>query len=247
MRGRWTIATVAAALLASAPAADAQAPFDGAAYAFPVPDYVSTLVGTNTLDPAFTGKRRGGGKPNRPARVKHATRRQLASLRYAPTTTVTDGVYARVLDQAGPEVDPALLRTQLDAAKAQFRDVLHRVGWHADDLGDMAAFTFLQAYVTWYRNATVPKQGLPRLRQAVRDNLARQPQVRRLSDARKQEIAELLELRMILFLDQRNDAQAAGDSASVAIARGDVRDWATSVFGVDLNDVRLTARGLVGR
>jgi hypothetical protein len=242
------MATIAGAMLAGAPAAQGQSPLDGAAYAFPVPDYVSTLVGTNTLDPAFTNKRGSRGhKPKRPARVKHATRAQLATLAYKPSAAVTDGVDALVLDQAGPEVDPTVLRAQLDAARTQFRDVLHRVGWHADDLGDMAAFAFLQAYVTWHSNGTVPEKGLPRLRAAVRDNLARQAPVRRLSDARQQQIAEILELRMILFLDQRNDAQVAGDSASVAIARGDVRDWARSVFGVDLNDVRLTARGLVPR
>ena len=52
---------------------------------------------------------------------------------------------------------------------------------------------------------------------------------------------------MIFFLDARNDALALGDSAGVAIARGEIRDWSEVIFGVDVNEVRLTRRGLVER
>ena len=140
-----------------------------------------------------------------------------------------------------------VLSGQLDAAKTEFRKVLTGVGWSSRNLGDMAAFSLLQGYVTWRQVAKVPSEGLKALRREVRDNLALQKQVRRLSDARQQEIAEILELRVIFFLDARNDALALGDSAGVAIARGEIRDWTESIFGVDVNEVRLTRRGLVER
>jgi hypothetical protein len=234
---------VLAASLVLVCGARAQAPFDGSAYAFPVPDYVSTIVATNTLGPP--SGRSGTAKPKKRAQpVKHATRRQLRSLRYAPSPTVTQSVYQRVVDQVGAGVDPATLQGQLEAAKTQFRSVLAKLGWSPADLGDMAAFAFLQGYVTWRENGVVPQGALGPLRRQVRDDLARQRSVRRLSDARKQEIAEILELRTIFFLDSRNDAAAAGDSAGVTIARAQMREWIEDVYGVDVDDVKLTRHGV---
>jgi hypothetical protein len=207
-----------------------------------VPDYVSTIVATNTLGPP--AGRSGPQKYRKhPRPVKHATARQLRSLRYAPSANVTQSVYQRVVDQVGASVDPATLQAQLDAAKAEFRSVMGKLGWSPTDLGDMAAFAFLQGYVTWRENGVAPRGALGPLRRQVRDDLARQRSVRRLSDARKQEIAEILELRTIFFLDSRNDAAGAGDSAGVAIARAQMRDWIKGVYGVDVNDVKLTRHG----
>jgi len=239
----WLVGALAAGALSPA-AARAQMPLDGSAYAFPVPDYVGSLVGANSLDPGF---QRGGKRQKKtPAhRPKPPTRRQLATLRYTPRTSVTQGVYARVLEQLGPGVDPSQLTAQLDAAKANFRAVLKKLHWSARDLGDMAAFSFVQSYVTWNEIEQVSPRGLKLLRRDVRANLARQAKVRRLSDARQQEIAEVLELRVIFFLDERNDALRAGEST--AVARAEMREWTTSIFGVDVNEVRLTSRGLKER
>lgn len=236
----WLVAALVAGAVIPA-AARAQMPLDGSAYAFPVPDYVGGLVGANSLDPGLTSHK-GSTKKQRAHRPKPPTRRQLATLRYAPRASVTQDVYARVLEQLGPAVDPAQLTAQLDAAKANFRAVVKKLHWSTRDLGDMAAFSFVQSYITWNEIEEVSPRGLKLLRADVRANLARQAKVRRLSDARQQEIAEILELRVIFFLDQRNDAMRAGEST--AVARAELREWATSIFGVDVNDVRLTSRGL---
>jgi hypothetical protein len=237
----WFAAALAAAAV-MAPAAGAQTTLDGAAYAFPVPDYVGGLVGINSLDSGLPHTKKA--KKKKHERVKPPTRRQLATLRFKPSANVTEGVYQRVLDEA-VGVDPAQLTAQLDAAKASFRGVMKRLHWRVTDLGDMAAFSFVQGYITWYEDGNVPPRGLKLLRRDVRANLARQRAVRRLSDARQQEIAEILELRVIFFLDQRDDAVRAGEST--AVARAEMRDWTKSIFGVDVNRVRLTKRGLVKR
>ena len=248
MRRAMMVGVAALAAVAIAPAAHAQTPLDGDAYAFPVPDYVGALVGANSLDPG-TGKRNGrADKPKeRDKRVKRPTRRQLAALRFQPTPEVTQGVYQRVIDEVGPIIDPMVLTGQLDAAKAGFREVLAGVGWKATDLGDVAAFSLVQGYVTWRRVRNASEAGLKVLRREVRGNLALQRQVRRLSETRKQEIAEMLELRVIFFLDAFDDARLLGDSTGVAIARADMREWTETIFGVDVNEVRLTRRGLVER
>lgn len=239
------LATLGAAILI-VPAARAQTPLDGGAYAFPVPDYVGSLVGANSLDaPTPEGDGRRSDKPTR--RVPRPTRGQLAALRFVPAPEVTQGVYQRVIDQIGPSVDPAVLAGQLDAAKAQLREVMAQVGWSSRDLADVAAFSLVQGYVTWHQETSLSQPALTVLRQEVRANLASQRRVRRLSDARQQEIAEILELRVIFFLDARNDAVALGDSAGAAVARAEIRAWTEAIFGVDVDEVRLTARGLVER
>jgi hypothetical protein len=248
-RLKFVVVAGVLAAVAFARPVHAQMPLDGSSYAFPVPDYVGSLVGANSLDPTLTRSGRKGEKESRkrPHRPKAPTRKQRATLRFKPSSKVTQGVYQRVLDRLGAGVDPALVTQQLDAAKTNFRAVLKRVGWSSRDLGDIAAFSLVQGYITWHEVERVSPSGLKRLRRDVRENLARQRAVRRLADARQQEIAEILELRVIFFLDQRNDAQRAGDTAAVSAARADMRDWAQSIFGVDLNVVRLTSRGLVKR
>lgn len=242
--GMWFAAALAAAAVASPPAG-AQIMLDGPAYAFPVPDYVGGLIGVNTLNPGLTSTKKAKKQRAKPKRVKPPTRRQLAALRFKPRASVTQGVYERVFDEVGDGVDTAQLTAELDAAKASFRSVMKRLHWRATDVGDMAAFSFAQGYITWHENGVVPRRGLKRLRRDVRANLARQRPVRRLSDARRQEIAEILELRVIFFLDQRDDALRAGQST--AVARAEMREWTKSIFGVDVNKVRLTRRGLVAR
>jgi hypothetical protein len=238
-----------AAATAIAPAAHAQTPLDGGAYAFPVPDYVGALVGANSLD-AHTGRGHGRGsdKPKqRKQRVRRPSPRQLAALRFVPAPEVTQGVYQRVIDEVGPSIDPAVLTGQLDAAKTEFREFLERIRWSSSNLADVAAFSLVQGYVTWHQVTRLSEPGLKALRRDVRANLALQKRVRRLSDARQQEIAEILELRVIFFLDARNDAVALGDSAGVAVARADIREWTETIFDVDVNEIRLTRRGLVAR
>ena len=43
------------------------------------------------------------------------------------------------------------------------------------------------------------------------------------------------------------DAVALGDSAAATVARAKIREWTESIFGVDVNDVKLTRRGFVDR
>ncbi len=238
----WALACVA--LASSAPTAGAQAlpPIDYSQF-----DVLISTLGNASLPPGGHDRKPGGKTHRRPA-AKPPTARQRAALRFTAVPQVTQRLYRRAIEQPGAGVDPAVLTAQLEAAKAQFRKVLTgTVGWSARDVGDVAAFSLVQGYAVVHQDATLPARGLAALRREVRDNLARQPRVRRLSDARQQEIAETFELRVIFFLDAVNDATAAGDPAASAAVRADVRAWAKRVFGVDVAELRLTSRGFVER
>jgi hypothetical protein len=164
---RRSAAGFAAALAAAAvtpAAAGAQTMLDGAAYAFPVPDYVGGLVGINSLNPGLTNRKGDKGEKKKARakrkRVKPPTRRQLATLRFKPRASVTDSVYRRVIEEVGPGVDPVQLTAELDAAKTSFRSVLKRLHWRPTNLGDIAAFSFAQGYITWHAYGVVPRRGM---------------------------------------------------------------------------------------
>lgn len=184
-------------------------------------------------------------EPKKPARP---TKRQRATLRFTESRAVTERVYETALAQAAPGVDRATLFGQLDAARAEYRDVMTRlVGWRATDLGDVAAFNLVQGYATVTGDATVSPRGLAQIRRAVGDDLARQRSVRRMTDDLQQEVAEVMTLRVILLLSDINRATQAGDTATAAAARAQMRAWTQDIFGVDVRDVKLTKRGLVRR
>jgi len=244
-----SLGVAALASLAVVPAARAQDP------ALPPIDYsqYDVLLGTlgNSSLPTGDGDRNKGDE-RRPAKNKRnkrpaPTARQRRALRFELVPEVTQRLYQGVVDQSGQ--DPAHVTTQLDTAKAEFRRVLtDGAGWRVDDLGDLAAFSLVQAYIKVHDDdGDLPKRGLERLRREVRDDLALQKQVRRLSDARKQEIAESLELRTIFLISGVVGAQMTGDAAAEAEAREAMRAWAKDVYGVNLAQLELTRRGLVKR
>jgi hypothetical protein len=243
-----SLGVAALASLAVAPASLAQDP------ALPPIDYSQYDVLLNTLGNSSlpTGGGDGEGENGKPAKKKRekrptATARQRAALRFEPVPEVTQRLYQDVIDQSGQ--DPTYVTTQLDTAKAEFRRVLvDGAGWRVDDLGDLAAFSLVQAYIKVHDDdGDLPKRGLERLRRDVRDDLALQKQVRRASDARKQEIAESLELRTIFLISGVVGAQMIGDTAAEAEAREAMRAWAKDIYGVNLAKLELTRRGLVKR
>ena len=71
--------------------------------------------------------------------------------------------------------------------------------------------------------------------------------MRRLSDARAQEAAEMLELRTILRVSDLNVGRLQGDAAREQRARAALRAWIRQSFGLDLARVRLSRRGFVKR
>lgn len=248
------VAVLGALAAASAAPANAQAMFDGPAYAFPVPDYVSGLIGASALQTTAgldggSATRRAAGRRGRraaPRRPRRPTAAQRRTLRFRPVPSVTAKIHDLVVERTG--ADRATVVPEFERVTADWRRVMARkVGWRPRDLGDVAAFAFVQGYGIVHGVATFDKRGLARIRAAVGDNLAADARVRRLSDARKQEAAESLELRTIFFAADVATLEERGDDAGAAAQRSELRGWLRAVYGVDVAKVRVTRRGLVRR
>ncbi|MFA4929630.1 MAG: DUF6683 family protein [Patulibacter sp.] len=237
--------------LLSAPRASAM--FDGPAYAFPVPDYVSGLIGQSALSNAYgasdssSGSSKKGSskrKPKAKPKPRKPTAAQRRALRFTETPAVTQRINQLVIERTG--ADPAVLLPVLDKVRADWRQVLTKnVKWSPRDLGDATAFTFIQLNNQYRGQGQLDERAVASIRTLVRDDLARKASVRRLSAARKQEAVEVLQLRTIFLATTRDLRQQAGDAAGVRAAKEDIRSFTRETFGIDLQKVKVGKKGLV--
>lgn len=246
---------VLAGLLAAPAGAQLPTPQPGLS----VPDY-GAMITQNTLlgqalgqpGPATRADRRAQrparrGTPSRRRAARRPTARQRATLRFAADPAVSAAVDRDFVERFGvPGVDPELVLADLTALRRTAEDDLRRIGWSTADFGDVAAYGLVVAYGV-LTGDPIPAAGAARVRAAVRDALAAQRSVRRLSDARQQELAETLLLRVAYSVGWINDRVARGDEAGADEVRDSLRRFARDVYGLDPLAVRLTRRGFVAR
>jgi hypothetical protein len=188
-------------------------------------------------------------KPARGERPRKATPRQLASLRFEPSEEVTRQNDQAVMALLEPGYDPAAVVAELDRLRAVVHDGIGgwKGRWSPSNIADVSAYMLLSSYSVYYEKPSVSERGSLALRGAARNSMALNRRVRRLSDARKQTAAEMLELRTIFRLSDVNIARMGGDATGEQAAKAQLRAWIKDAFGADLERVRLTRKGLVRR
>ncbi len=235
-----------------------------------VPDLTTPGVSASLLDlnrPA-TGSSGSSGssgstrKPKQPAKPRKPTRAQLRTLRYKPLAARERQVDAQ-LNAAWKAASPPEMHAALDERFGQggYRPVLNEVlgalGGSTRDFGDRLGATLVVAWVTHSHDRKPSPDGTPTplrftsaqvrggrafLKQ-VRNALALEPRIRRLSDARKQRVADTVGLsvmhvdsavREFSDADQRMTAARMQDGLNAAMRKA---------FGVDLRRIKLTSKG----
>ena len=146
-----------------------------------------------------------------------------------------------------PGVATEVVLADLARLRAGAAADLRAMGWSATHLGDVAAYALLGGYLRLHDRTGVPRVAAVALRRGVHDALAVQPSVRRLSDARKQELAETLLLRIAYSAAHLNTLTDQGDAAGAQAVREQLRSFIEAVSGVDPASARLGSRGLVPR
>lgn len=188
-------------------------------------------------------------KPKRGAKMKpkpepKPTARQRATLRFGQDQAVTAKVDQVFLEKfAAPGVAPEVVQADL----AQLREVaasdIKALGWRPTDLGDIASYCLVVGWAVVNERTKINRKGAAAVRRAVVDELALTKAVRRLSDARQQELAELLLLRTGYYVGWRNDRLAKGDLVQANVMSEQLRTYVTRVYGVDPGRVKLGSRG----
>jgi hypothetical protein len=252
-RGAASIAVLlVAGLVALLAAPRAHAIFDGAAYAFPVPDYVSGQIGqaalTNTYDASrsssSSGSKRDSSRREPKPKPRRPTAAQRRTLRFTESPGVTQRIHQTLLDRTG--ADPAVLIPQREQVKADWSRVLtENLEWSPRDLGDATAFTFIQLNRFYRGQSMLDERAAAAVRRQVRDDLALSSSVRRMSSDRKQTAAEMLQLRTIFLGSALELHQQHGDAAAAGSTKDDIRRFTREIFGIDLRKVKIGKKGLV--
>jgi hypothetical protein len=202
-----------------------------------------------TLPSSGDGSVTKPSKAKRGKRPRRATARQLASLRFERSEEVTRQNDQAVMALLEPGYDPAAVVAEFDRLRAVVHDGIRgwKGRWRPSNLADVAAYTLLSSYAVYYAKPSVSARGSLAVRRAARSGMALNRQVRRLSDGRKQTAAEMLELRTIFRLSDVNLARMQGDATREQAAEARLRAWIKDAFGIDLERVRLSRKGLVRR
>lgn len=189
------------------------------------------------------------GSSDRKPRASKPTAKQLASLRFKRTTAVTRASHQAVIALLEPGNDPAVLSAEFDRVTAiahkGMRDLSGR--WSPDNIADVAAYLQLNAYAAFASKTSLSARGMAAVQRAARRSMALDRRVRRLSNARTQQAAEMLELRTILRVSELNLGRLEGDAARERAARAELRSWVRQSSGLDIARVKLTRRGFVKR
>ncbi len=118
-------------------------------------------------------------------------------------------------------------------------------GMSPNDLGDSLA----EYWTTNWAIVHGDFSAAPALTKAVRfqigPSVARVPQIRRMSDAQKQELSEGLMLNLVVEVIGVQAAKQGGDPALMRRLQTQTAARFKREFGVDLNAVRITNRGMV--
>jgi len=169
------------------------------------------------------------------------------SLTFEPVPEVSDLVTRRFVDELSK--DHPQLRAQVEeefqsgALQDHFGELLDRYGYEHDHLADVAAAYYISLWrIAHGRDVTAGQ--IAGVRRQMRGLLADEPGVMRLSDAQKQEIAEIFALSASLSLQGYEQIVRSGDTETLAsFRRGVQATYAPQ--GPDLAALSLTDDGFV--
>jgi hypothetical protein len=226
------------------------------------------IAGINAMNSAISSSSFNGNaaprKPQEPYRWgagKWATHAQaappvtgatsVATLDFRPDQAVTRVVNARFVNLLGNlqpdqrnriagELDSGVMQTK-------FSQLLSSYGYSSRNLADvMTAYLVIAWEVVHNQDATRYIDGIGIVHNQMRAALAQSPNVRGLSDAQKQEVAETLGNLGMLAAVAKRALIERGDNASLGQLQQNVRST-TQKFGVDLASVQLTDAGFVAQ
>jgi len=172
-----------------------------------------------------------------------------AALDFRSDPAVTRTVNARFADLLG-SLQPdkrEQIASELDsgAMQTKFAELLSSYGYSNRNLADvMTAYLIIAWEVVHNKDATQFINGIGTVHVNMRSALSHSQNVRELTDAQKQELAETLGNLTMLAAVAKNTLVQRGDTEHLALLQENVRAT-TQKFGVDLASVRLTDQGFV--
>lgn len=249
------------AALTSAPAAYAQAYFDGGAYAFPVTNMVGPIIVGQSMNSYTRRGKTSNSRPSTHTRTTHTARDNpsrddsphAAALRIghdaAISKEVRQGFRNQLLQnnpgaQSASAIDRALA---MDWLAAYRREIAHPNGLDADNLADAVTAFYISSWALVNRVDTISPRSIASVRDAIRADIGDQPKLAALGAAERQKLGEALIYQTVLAMANREHLHRTGDRALAARMSDNTWRHFRQDMGVDLKSLRLTDSGFVTR
>jgi hypothetical protein len=215
------------------------------------PDPFGTSGGSLTQVPVCHDGAPSTKPAKKKAKPKQPTRSQLRALRYRPSEAVSATVRRRMIEQLAHGEQADAIRALIDSGDLmrQFGAAMRKQGWSPRDLGDMYSLAYLQLWLVANDKRKTSTAVDKAVRKDLRRRLALDRKVRRASDATQQETAEWLGSWTVVLAGSINHLRTLGDAAAVEAFRENARTLirAPDLLGTDLQQIRLTRRGIARR
>lgn len=170
---------------------------------------------------------------------------------FIPTASATRTARERLaaaLSEVQPSTSRATILRELNSGviQAEFTRRLREARMTPHDMADvMTGFLITVWQVTAKEGTTPHPLGYNALRNALRAEMAADPEWKALSSAQKQEAAETMMVLAMLALAARESLVLHKDAARQEQLRAGVRDAVQAYYGVDLSSVQFTQDGFI--
>lgn len=197
------------------------------------------------------------GKPTLEAGQKRAysadTKVSLDALEFSTSGKVESATRRKIFESLSQTTsDPAMLEelrksVDSDAVWNQFDRLLRSFGYSSDNLADvMTAYYVINWEVVNGEDATRHPDGIRAINRALTSTLAASPELQAMSDAEKQEAAEIMAYMATIAGAAKNELRDRGDGAGLADLQSAIRQTVLKQ-GIDLARLQLTDQGFVSR
>jgi hypothetical protein len=217
------------------------------------PDPFGTSGGSLVRVPVCYGGTPSTKPKEKPAKPKQPTRAQLRALRYRPSEAVSARVRERMIEQLAHGEQAEQIRAQIASGDLmrQFNASIRaqKPGWSTRDVGDMYTMAYIQLWFLANDKHRISTKVDKAVRKELRRQLALDPRFGRAKDATQQETAEWLGSWTVVLVGSFNHLQTLGDPDAAEDFRDRAGDLITEpdLLGVDLEQIRLTRRGIEPR
>ena len=226
--------------------------YDGSAYAFPVPDYVGPMLSSSIMQSSINATKSGKSKKTTrktsATTQKTATASQRAKLAFTPSADVTRKVHESFARQLAP--NDSKKRGQflkiLNSGQLQreYNKLVRQVGLTNNNVADAATAYLVANWQIVHKQNDGNRTATQAQRRKMENALALNSKIQAMSNAKKQEFAQSLQLLTILAIAAYQENQRTGNTKNQQQLRQNIIQ-ANRKIGVDLQKLKLTNQGLV--
>lgn len=248
------------AIALALPTTTAHAQYDGSAYAFPVPDYMTGMIGSSNLSNVYSsGKGKSGKSSSSKSKRARATRTapkiataaQRNKLFFTPSAAVTKQSNQQFINFLEGRIQSSRPQIEKEVNSGAFRRMFGTI-IGPTQLSSNNVADVLSAYmvVSWGILKGKPNVGRPldragtrAVQSSLRNHMALDRAFQSLTNDKKQRFTEDLANLTALYVLQSAEFRKNNNQTSIKRLKDDVRVASRQRTGIDLSKIRFDSKG----